>query len=336
MASVRRPTIRDVARLAGVSHQTVSRRLRGDPTVSPMLAAHIDQAVAQLDYRPNLVARAMRNRSTGRLALVLPAGDSRHSLELLGGANEAAQAAGFGVEVVTLPAADRFGERIGELADSGLYEAVLSLTDLPEAERQRLGTTPIVSAPVYDRKLRGVGPLSEANRMAEVVTALAELGHQEFLHLGGDHGHPSCRRRREAFARTLAQLRLPEGTVVDCRWDPERARRAVRDLPASTGITAVLADADLLAAGALRGAAERGWRTPEDLSVSGWGDLPLGAWMRPTLTTVRIDHRRHGVELLEELLRVMRGDEPTMDQPSITEVVWRESTGPAPRRTLAR
>jgi len=330
MTSVRRPTIRDVARLAGVSHQTVSRRLRRDPTVSPMLAAHIDQAVAQLDYRPNLVARAMRNRSTGRLALVLPAGDARHSLELIGGANDAAQAAGFGVEVVTLPAGDRLAERIGQLADSGLYEAVLSLTDLPEAERPRLGTTPIVSAPVYDRKLRGVGPLSEADRMAEVVTGLAELGHRELLHVSGDDSHPSCRRRREAFQRTLAQLGLPEGATIDCRWDPGRASRAVSELPASSGITAVLADDDVLAAGAIRGAGESGRQVPEDLSVSGWGDLPLGSWMHPSLTTVRIDHHRHGVELLEELLRVMRGDDPSMDHPSITEVVWRESTGPSP------
>ena len=336
MTSVRRPTIRDVARLAGVSHQTVSRRLRRDPTVSPMLAAHIDQAVVQLDYRPNLVARAMRNRSTGRLALVLPAGDVRHSLELLGGANEAAQAAGFGVEVVTLPAGERLGERVGQLADSGLYEAVLSLTDLPEAERQRAGTTPIVSAPVYDRKLRGVGPLSEAHRMTELVTRLAELGHRELLHLSGDHGHPSSRRRREAFQRTVDQLDLPTGAVSECGWDPELARRAVTELPASSGITAVLADDDLLAAGAIRGAAERGWRVPEELSVTGWDDLPLGSWMRPSLTTVRIDHRRHGVELLEELLRVMRGEGPSMDQPSITEVVWRESTGPAPERAPRR
>lgn len=182
MAGARRPTIRDVARLAGVSHQTVSRHLKHDPTVSPMLAAHIDQAVAQLDYRPNLVARAMRNRSTGRLALVLPAGDARSPSEVLAGASEAAQRAGFALEVVTLPPGELSSGRVAELADSGLYEAVLSLTDLPGGGRERLGTVPIVSAPVYDRKLRGVGPLSEASRMLELVQGLAARGHRELLH----------------------------------------------------------------------------------------------------------------------------------------------------------
>lgn len=332
MTSPRRPTIRDVARLAGVSHQTVSRHLRRDHTVSPMLAAHIDQAVAQLDYRPNLVARAMRNRSTGRLALVLPAGDALSSLEVLAGANEAAQSAGFAVEVVTLPPGELRSGRVEELADSCLYEAVLSLTDLRESDRQRLGGVPIISAPVYDEKMRGVGPLSEASRMSELVAQLAAQGHRELLHLTGDHGHPSSQRRREAFLHTVQELGLRSAGVIDCRWDAGRARRAVLDLPATTAVTAVLAANDLVAAGAVRGAAERGWRVPEDLSVTGWDDLPLGEWMTPSLTTVSIDNHRLGTELLEELLRVMRGDAPAMNRPSITKVIWRESTGPAPTR----
>ena len=327
MTAVRRPTIRDVARLAGVSHQTVSRHLRRDPTVSPMLAAHIDQAVAQLDYRPNLVARAMRNRSTGRLALVLPAGDARSPSEVLAGASEAAQRAGFALEVVTLPPGELSSGRVAELADSGLYEAVLSLTDLPGGGRERLGTVPIVSAPVYDRKLRGVGPLSEASRMLELVQGLAARGHRELLHLTGDRHHPSSQRRREAFRRAIEELGLRSAGVVDCRWDPEAARRTILDLPECTGVTAVLASDDVVAAAVVRAAAERGWRVPGDLSVTGWDDLPLGAWMSPSLTTVAIDNHRLGAELLEELLRVMRGEDPAMDRPSITEVVWRESTG---------
>lgn len=332
MAGARRPTIRDVARLAGVSHQTVSRHLKQDPTVSPMLAAHIDQAVAQLDYRPNLVARAMRNKSTGRLALVLPAGDARSPSEVLAGANEAAQQAGFALEVVTLPPGELRSGRVAELADSGLYEAVLSLADLPGGGRNRLGTVPIVSAPVYYQKLRGVGPLSEASRMAEMVRGLASLGHREFLHLTGDRGHPSSQRRSEAFLHAVEELGLHSAGVVDCRWDPDAARRTILDLPGSTEVTAVLGADDVVAAAVIRAAAERGWQVPQDLSVTGWDDLPLGAWMSPSLTTVSIDKHRLGAELLEELLRVMRGKDPAMNRPSITEVVWRESTGRASAR----
>ncbi|WP_114855740.1 LacI family DNA-binding transcriptional regulator [Brachybacterium sp. YJGR34] len=332
MADVRRPTIRDVARLAGVSHQTVSRRLKGDPTVSPMLAAHIDEAVAQLDYRPNLVARAMRNRSTGRLALIVPAGDARSAREVLSGASESAQSAGFAVEVVTLPRGELQGGRVVELADSGLYEAVLSLTDLPETRSSRQGSAPIISAPVYDRKMRGVGPLSEADRMTELVDHLAAWGHRALLHLTGESGHPSSQRRREAFLHAAERHDLEVATVIDGGWDPEHARATILELPEDTPITAVVAADDLVAAGVIRGAAERGWRVPEHLSVTGWEDLPLGAWMTPSLTTVATDHHRLGADLLRELLRIMHGEGPALDGAAITRTIWRESTGPAPRR----
>lgn len=332
MTTVRRPTIRDVARLAGVSHQTVSRHLRGDPTVSSMLAFHIDQAVAQLDYRPSLVARAMRNRSTGRLVLVLPAGNATSSLPLLSGANEAARDAGYAVEVVSLPAAELRGNRVVELADSGLYEAVLSLTDLPDPPRRRTDTAPIISAPVYDEQMRDIGPISEATRMAELVTHLAEHGHRDFLHVTADREHPACARRREAFERQIRELGLRSAGTIDCRGDADRARRAVMDLPPGTPVTAVLASDDTLAAGAVRGAVERGWRVPEDLSVTGWDTHPLSAAMIPSLTSVAVDHRRQGAELLVELLGILSGGDPVMDRPAITAILWRESTGPAPQR----
>lgn len=334
MTTARRPTIRDVARLAGVSHQTVSRHLRGDPTVSPMLSTHIDVAVAQLDYRPSLVARAMRNRSTGRLALVLPTGDATSSLQLLSGANDAAQQAGFAIEVVSLAAAELRGGRVVDLADSGLYEAVLALTDLPEKHRRRTDAVPIISAPVYDEQMRGIGPLSEASRMSELVTHLAAQGHRDLLHIAGEHEHPASMRRLEAYERTVRELGLRSAGTVDGRWDAEVARRAIRDLPADSPVTAVLAGDDTLAAGAVRGAVERGWRVPEDLSVTGWDTQPLSAAMIPSLTSVAIDHHRLGAELLQELLRVRGGGTPAMDRPSITQILWRESTGPAPARAL--
>lgn len=332
MTAARRPTIRDVARLAGVSHQTVSRHLRGDPTVSPMLASHIDTAVAQLDYRPSLVARAMRNRSTGRLALVLPAGAASGAGLLLNGANDAAQQAGFAVEVVSLGVAELRGGRVADLADSGLYEAVLVLTDLPEAHRRRTDSVPVISAPVYDERMRGIGPLSEANRMTELITELAAQGHRDLLHIIAERGHPASMRRLEAYERTVEELGLHSAGVVDGRWDAEIARRTVRDLPADSSVTAVLTGTDTLAAGAVRGAVERGWRVPEDLSVTGWDTQPLSAAMIPSLTSVAIDHSRLGAELLQELLRVMGGQAPAMDRPTITSILWRESTGPAPER----
>ena len=166
VAERRRPTIREVARLAGVSHQTVSRYLRLDPTINDAMQQRIEQAIIQLDYRPNLVARAMRNHKTGRLALVLPPGTAISSLEILAGAIigglagvvtatliwgefhersaiRASQALAH-VEVVTLGGNTQTrAARALELADSGLFEGLIALTPLPlGTQRSSAQTTP--------------------------------------------------------------------------------------------------------------------------------------------------------------------------------------------------
>jgi transcriptional regulator with XRE-family HTH domain len=97
----RRPTIKEVARLAGVSHQTVSRYLRSRNGLKPATLARIDAAVRELNYRPNLVARSMRTRRTGRLAVLLPT-MFYNPARMLYGATEAAHEAGFTVEAISV------------------------------------------------------------------------------------------------------------------------------------------------------------------------------------------------------------------------------------------
>jgi DNA-binding LacI/PurR family transcriptional regulator len=328
----RRPTIRDVARLAGVSHQTVARYLRADPVIGEASRQRIAAAVEELDYRPNLVARAMRDRRTGRLAVLFPAGTAISSLEILTGATTAASEAGYVVEVVTLggPPQARAG-RVLELADSGLFEGIVSLTPVP-FDDLRLGSvrTPLVVSPEYDEEMRSIGVLADASRIGEFVARLAEQGHRRFLHLAGDYVHTSARNRRQEFLSSVARLGLESSGVVDCAWLPERARQAVLDLPADCGVTAVIGANDKLAAGAIRGAAERGWRVPDDLSVTGWDNNELSAVMMPSITTVEVDHPAIGRRAVAQLLAVLRGEPEPDDLQPLTTILWRESTGPAP------
>ncbi|WP_240973553.1 LacI family DNA-binding transcriptional regulator [Nonomuraea composti] len=327
----KRPTIMEVARLAGVSHQTVSRYLKfGGAGMKAETSERIKTAIEQLDYRPNLVARAMRNRRTGRLAMLLPAGTAVSALELLAGATTAAHEAGYVVEVVTLGGSPQtWAQRALELSDSGLFEGIVSLTRM-SLPTQRPGSVPVVVSPDYDDRMRGVGELADASHMAEIVEGLAAYGHRRFLHLAGDYAHASARERRQVYLDTLDRLGLESYGVIDCRWSAAAARQAVLDLPAGSGVTAVIAANDLVAAGAIRGAWERGLRVPADLSVTGWDDNPVGAFLPPSLTTVRVDHERLGRRVLARLLGVLRGEPTTEDDEPLTQVIWRESTGPAP------
>ncbi|MEE2048648.1 substrate-binding domain-containing protein, partial [Nocardiopsis tropica] len=127
-------------------------------------------------------------------------------------------------------------------------------------------------------------------------------------------------------------LGLESHGVVDGDWSAESGRDAVRSLAEDSGVTAVIAANDVVAAGVVRGALERGWGVPDDLSVTGWDNNPVGAYLSPALTTVDVDRERLGRDAMERLVASVRGTEPALSDGPLNRIVWRESTGPAPLR----
>ncbi|MBG6084297.1 LacI family DNA-binding transcriptional regulator [Zhihengliuella flava] len=330
----KRATIIEVAQEAGVSHQTVSRYLRSETGMRPETRERIKAAITKLGYRPNIAARAMRDRRTGRLALLLPTGVAISALEVLKGATEAAEAHGYVVEAVTLGGdAHKRYQRVLELADCGLFEGLVSLTPIPEVEQ----LAPTMSTPVavetrYDESMRGIGELASGQRIVDLVEGLASRGHTTFLHIAGNYTNTTARYRRDAYVQTIERLGLISRGVVEANWDPEAARRGVLDLPESAGVTAIITANDQLAAGAIAGAVERGWRVPQDLSVTGWDNTEVGAIMPPGLTSVAIDFHSIGRRAIRRLLGMLDVDLEPEPERSLTEVIWRGSTGPAPAR----
>ncbi|MGU3647118.1 LacI family DNA-binding transcriptional regulator [Microbacterium sp. C23T] len=330
--SHRRPTIMEVARLAEVSHQTVSRYFRAPDGLKPATKARVQAAVEQLNYRPNLVARSMRTRQTGRLAVVVPT-LAYSPARMLAGASAAAHGAGYAVEVLALEggAAERT-ERVAELADSGQVDGIVSFAPvLASLDLQASSGTLIVASADFDDQMRGIGELADASALAEVIEGLAELGHRRFLHVTGDLQFASARARRDTYLETLARLGLESFGVVEGDWSAEAGMAAVEALPDRDGPTAVVAANDLVAAGVIRAALDRGWRVPGDLSVSGWDDQPLGRLLSPALTTVEIDLEGLGSRAMTRLIAALRNEPAPTEPQQLHRVIWRESTGPAPR-----
>lgn len=332
--SRRRATILEVAQLAGVSHQTVSRYFRSDVGMKPATRERIKMAVTDLNYRPNLAARAMRGGRTGRLAVLLPAGTSISSLEVLHGATAGAHDAGFITEVIILDGgADLRRGRAVELIHSGLFEGLVSFTPL-ELGDEAAGGSPITVLPVYDHELRSIGGLADGSRIADIIETLAEMGHRKFIHVAGDYRHASARSRKDYYESTIQTLGLESHGVVDCDWSSEAARAAMKELPDDCGVTAVIGGDDVLAAGAIRGALDRGWRVPEDISVTGWDNNRVAAAMAPSLTSVAVDHEQLGHHGMNCLLAAMRSQPSPEIEHSLTTVIWRESTGPVQHRNI--
>ncbi|MFV0452525.1 MAG: LacI family DNA-binding transcriptional regulator [Propioniciclava sp.] len=328
----RRPTIRDVSALAGVSHQTVSRYLRDDSSVRLERRQRIAQAIAQLDYRPSLVAQAMRGRKTGRLAfLLLAEGNAVSSLRMFNGAADEAALAGYVLDLVALggTSPERAGRTL-EMAESGLFEGIVSVTALPPEVISRSAGIPIAIQEYCDSTMHTTGELAEASAIRELIVGLVAQGHRHFFHIGGDYQELAARTRRDTYLHTIAELGLSSHGVVECHWRGDEARAAVEALTDDTPVTAVVTGSDVLAAGAISGALARGWQVPGRLSVTGWDNRWIGDVMTPSLTTVSVDFEEFGRRAMRSLLTRLNPVSIPQEHDRLTTVVWRESTGPAP------
>lgn len=327
----RRPTIMEVARLAGVSHQTVSRYLRfNGEGLKPKTRDSVESAIAQLNYRPNLLARSMRTRVTGRIAVVMPA-LAFNPARMLSGATRRAHEAGYQVEVISPEGgpAER-ADRILELADTRLVDGILSLSPVDLGSLVLPTDTVLVVSADFDDEMRGIGELADATPIGELIGGLAELGHRRFFHVAGSSQFASARARATTFLRTLERLGLESTGVFDGDWSGQSGLAAVETIRSGEEPTAIIAANDLVATGVLRAARKRGWDVPGAVSVTGWDNAAGSEFLLPSLTTVDVNLERVGSNAMARLIARLRDEAVALDARPINRVIWRESTGSAP------
>ena len=323
----KRPTIMEVARLAGVSHQTVSRYLRFDGEgLKPQTLERVRAAIAELDYRPNLIARSMRTRRSGRLAVMIPT-VTFNPARLLAGASAVAHEAGYTVDVMSFEGgAESRSERLLDLAEFGQVEGILSFAPVDPRVLDRLssGTTVTVAAELDD-EMRGIGELADASAIVTLIEHLAGLGHRRFFHVAGDQRFASARARLQTYLETIDRLGLQSVGVYQGDWSGESGMAAVATLADEMTPLAIIAANDLVAAGVIKAVAERGWRVPEDVSVTGWDDTATAPFFIPSLTSVQLDLERIGSNAMTRLIAAIREETPVLNTRRSTRVIWRDS-----------
>lgn len=334
----RPPTIYEVARLAGVSHQTVSRFLRKDPAMRPDTTSRVARAVAELGYRPNQAARTMRTRRSNRIAVILPGSAEGMPGRLLAGAAGAAHEAGYLLDVVSLEgdAAAR-AARLEALLRPESADGILSFTSLGRPADGRWPAdfpVPIVIDGAYDDNMRSLGPLADASPAVGILRHLAELGHRRFVHVAGPPEWASAQARRAVYEATMAEEGLVSRGVVEGDWSVRSGYEAATRVIAGSDATAVFAASDQIALGVVTGLQRAGLDVPGDVSVFGWDDQEIGRYFRPSLTTIRVDRERQGRDAVRRLLALLRGEEPPAPTGAdeLNRVILRDSTGPAPAR----
>ncbi|MFD1721649.1 substrate-binding domain-containing protein [Amnibacterium endophyticum] len=323
-------TIFDVARAAQVSHQTVSRVLKGDPTVGAPLRERVEQAVRELRYRPSAAARALASRRTRTLGMITVGQPYYGPSSTAQGFNAAARGAGWDVSIEALedPDGADLPEAVAALRSRDV-QAVVVVAPTPEVRAATLQVpdrdVPFVMAGGGDDGFAGVALDQRAGAVA-ATRHLTDLGHRRVALLAGPAHWADAADREDGWRAALAEAGVEPGPLVRGDWSAASgaaAAEALRD----AGATAVFCANDQMALGLLHALHRSGLRVPEDVSVVGFDDIPEAAFFTPALTTVGQDFAALGRALLGEVERLVAGGEtpPALAAPRL---VVRDSTAP--------
>jgi len=334
----RRPVMADVARLAGVSHQTVSRVINGSNSIRPSTRARVERAIADLGYHPNTAARALVTRKSKIIGIIASNTALYGPASIQYSIQEAARTAGYFTSLVTLSAVthDELRGALEHLNRQSVEAIVMIVTqqDALAVVRSEATATPLI---VVEGELSGRGMSVGVDQTAGARLAtqhLVDLGHRDIVHISGPLSWTEARARRAGYVGTMREAGLPVRADLEGDWSPARGYLAGRELARHrqfSDFSAVFVANDQMAIGVLHAFAQAGIDVPGDVSLIGFDDVPEAAYVNPALSTVRQDFHAVGQRAIELLTTGQAGVESAT--PLLApELIVRDSTrSPAPK-----
>jgi DNA-binding LacI/PurR family transcriptional regulator len=327
----------DVAKLAGVSHQTVSRVINGSPQVRPATRERVLTAMRELDYRPNSAARALvtgRSRTLGVVSFDTTLYGPASTLYAI---ERAAHDAGYFIMTVSLEALDRASvlSAVNRLRLQGV-DGILVIAPLEGAGDALVALPrdfPLVAVEAGPAEALPVVAVDQFAGAELATRHLLELGHPTVAHIAGPDDFLEAALRTDGWRSTLeaAGAAAPAPVLVG-DWSPRSGYELGRQLLEVAQPTAIFVANDQMALGVLRALHEADYEIPRQVSVVGFDDIPEAAYYSPPLTTVRQEFREIGSRSLRLLLDMMEasGDGPPSPPLVAPELILRSSTAPAP------
>jgi DNA-binding LacI/PurR family transcriptional regulator len=331
----------DVARRAGVSAQTVSRVINGDPVVVSATRQRVVDAMAELGYRPNRAARALKSgefRTIGVMLFTLSSTGNSRTLEAI-----ATHAAAEGYTITLLPVVAPTQEQVSgafSRLDELAVDAVIAIVEVHLLDAATITLPPRAEVVVVDSDAGdrySVVDTDQVEGARQAVRHLLDLGHHTVWHVAGPEGSFAAERRARSWRQELEAADSPVPPLLRGNWSAESGYTAGLWLAGEPECTAVFAANDEMALGVLRALHARGLRVPEDVSVVGFDDLAQAAYYTPPLTTVHQDFAEVGRRCVEQALRQIRGEHVGHGTTLVpTRLVVRESTAPPGRSRSSR
>jgi DNA-binding LacI/PurR family transcriptional regulator len=332
-------SIKDIARMADVSHSTVSRALQNSPLINRKTAENIRRIAEESGYRASAVARSLVTRHTRTVGTVVTTIADPFAAGVVSGIEDAANDHGFSVLLANSNAdPDRevrvvrsFEERrvdgiiVTSSRAGAVYTPMLAQMRIPIVLLNNQHPSEFVHSVMIAN--------TDAGR--DATAYLIELGHRRIAYLGDRNGGQSDSERFAGYRRALDEADMPflPELMVHGDGKPEGGMRAMAQLLALPARpTAVFCYNDMTALGALRQIRASGLRVPDDISLIGFDDLYIAQYIEPALTTIRQPMRQMGRMAMETLLHLLAGSESAHSIKVPGELIIRESTAP-PKKT---
>lgn len=324
-------TIRDVAQRAGVSVTTVSRALNGTGPVSEEARRRVEAASAELRYLPHGTARSLITRRTDVFGVVLPDLFGEFFSEVIRGMDPRAQERGYHL----LLSSSHDGRREIEFAVGAMRGRVDGMIVMsPDVSGAELAESlpPDVPVVLLNCDVSGTDfPAINVDNFGgarQMVRHLVGLGHRRVAMITGAAANFDARERLRGFRAALAESPGVEGVEAAGDFTEAGGYRAAMALLADPRPpTAIFCANDGMAVGAISALRVAGRRVPDDVAVAGFDDVPIGRYLSPSLSSVRVDVNHMGARAVELLCHAIAGDAPPAQELMQTTLVVRRSCG---------
>jgi len=330
-----RITLHDVADLAGVSHQTVSRVINNIDNVRPGTRERVKAAIHELDYRPNAIARSMVSGNTHTLGCISPNLTDPVFTRIIESAQAEARRLGFFILIGSASSTEETKPLLDELLNRQVDGLIM--LNARDDERYKLlkplyhNGTPIV----YVKNSPESEPVSSV-RCDDIqggylaTKHLLDLGHQRIAIILGPKNEQCTAERLEGYQKALeeAGFTVDKNLIIQGSWSSRSGSDAAKELlEYSDRFSAIFAQNDRMAAGAIRTLRDAGFQVPEDYSMIGYDNGPLATLIDPTLTTIQQPLEDFGIRATQILIQAIQQNNPQpVDYCTTPELIIRQST----------
>jgi LacI family transcriptional regulator len=327
-------TMLDVAKICGVSYQTVSRVINNSPEVSAKTRRLVLKAIKDLGYHPNQLARSLKTRRSSILEVITFGVETFIPRELIVALGRASIEHGYSLMFTDIPLDDPEEEnRLFAHLNSGLCDGAILTAPVESRLFEKISADPPLLPIIQIRNQRGsTSPSVMIDQYygSQLATQhLMDLGHRQIAEICGPQNYHEALSRHTAFIDTLNSSGLSASDCVEAaEWMPRDGYLAANQLlDRSANFTGLIISNDYLALGAILALNEHGLHIPEDVSVVGFDDAPESAFYMPPLTTIKQDYDALGTESIHYLVELINNQETSTHQRVLMpQLIVRQST----------